>query len=137
MLGYFLKKKNKFRYRKLNENLDTNILMESSSDSEEDSEFELESDLVSDLLHKFCKKDSYRNFNTDHIPLLNETIQIRTKVFQKLNIKINNEIVANLSENQFYFLNKFLKEKPFSVLQCDKNIGTLIISNEDKSKLGS
>ncbi|RNA26168.1 hypothetical protein BpHYR1_031392, partial [Brachionus plicatilis] len=75
--------------------------MESSSDSEKDSEFELESDLV----------DSYRNFNTDHIPLLNETIQIRTK--------INNEIVANL-------------KKPFSVLLCDKNIGTLIISNEDK-----
>ncbi|RNA09069.1 hypothetical protein BpHYR1_050607 [Brachionus plicatilis] len=68
--------------------------MESSSDSEEDSEFELESDLV------------------NHIPLLNETIQIRTK--------INNEIVANL-------------KKPFSVLQCDKNIGTLIISNEDKN----
>ena len=40
------------------------------------------------------------------------------------------EINKNLNYYQLYHLKKFVATKPFSVIQCDKNIGTAILSND-------
>ena len=72
-------------------------------------------------------KSSLKNF--DKLPILTETLIMRSNFFQKLSKnKIN--FNPNLSKDQLNSLNIFKKEKNFTVLQCDKNIGSLIISNE-------
>ena len=36
----------------------------------------------------------------------------------------------NINSTQLFHLKKFVTTKPFTIIQCDKNIGTAIISNE-------
>ena len=46
---------------------------------------------------------------------------------------------TNLSPKQQKFLRKYVKEKPFNIIQCDKNIGSCILSNKllDEIVLGT
>ena len=47
--------------------------------------------------------------------------------FFSLLIKQNFELNVNINRDDFYYLKKFVKEKPFTVLECDKNIGLAFI----------
>jgi hypothetical protein len=59
----------------------------------------------------------------------------RSEVYKNLkNLHFNK--VKNLTQSQEFYLKKFLSGKSnFMVLQCDKNIGALIISKQDYKKL--
>jgi hypothetical protein len=75
-------------------------------------------------------------FDYNKIFIQNETTFMRYELINQLkNIQIN--MNPNLSANQLYFLKNFLKTKPFSIIQCDKNIGTAIVSNDLLKKLCS
>ena len=41
----------------------------------------------------------------------------------------------NISKEEFLQIKGFIKEKPFKIVQCDKNVGFAIISNELYDKL--
>jgi hypothetical protein len=53
------------------------------------------------------------------------------KLINNLQLNIN----LNMSMNDILFLKKFKNEKPFEIVQCDKNIGSAIISHELHDKL--
>ncbi len=70
-------------------------------------------------------------FTLDAYPLLSESIFLRSKIFEEVSsIKFNP--LRNLSKKQLMYLKKFsLGKANFKILQCDKNVGSLVISNED------
>ncbi|CAF1074569.1 unnamed protein product, partial [Brachionus calyciflorus] len=90
--------------------------------------------LLFEEIDKFCRNISKRR-NLENIPIVQETIDLRFEIFKKLedyfrhndkkNLKVNISIELKNS------LNRFLKEKPFQILQCDKNVGSLLISHDD------
>ena len=56
-----------------------------------------------------------------------ETMNLRFNYFANLkNTQINQH--QNISSNHLHFLKKFINTKPFKIIQCDKNIGTAIVS---------
>ena len=73
--------------------------------------------------------------NAHKYPIQYESLIFRSEVYKTLsNMKF--DISSNLSEKQIYFLKKYLKGRAnFMVLQCDKNIGSIIISKTDYEKL--
>ena len=73
-------------------------------------------------------------FNDSRFYLDNTTIDFRYKYYNKLS-KMKFNIQPNITSQELYFLKKFIREKPFSVLQCDKNVGLSIVSNELLDKL--
>ena len=57
-------------------------------------------------------------------------------LFKELdNLKTNN--ISNLNNYELNVLKKYVKQKPFKVVELDKNIGSSIISNELYEKLAS
>jgi hypothetical protein len=81
--------------------------------------FSFKTDILDNLIQK-------TKFNSDKIFLQNETTLMRYEFFNTLN---NSQInmSPNLSSNQLFHLKFFLKTKPFSIIQCDKNTGTAIV----------
>ena len=80
-------------------------------------------------LSKFSKSKQSNN-----IRIQKETIDFRYELFKNL---ANNkfEFSSNLTSSQLECLKIFKREKPFTILQCDKNVGSLIISNDNFIKL--
>jgi hypothetical protein len=66
-------------------------------------------------------------FVPTNLNLLDEIIDLRYEIFNELST-IKQEASENLSSYQIFVLKKFLREKPFKIIQCDKNIGTAFIS---------
>jgi hypothetical protein len=65
---------------------------------------------------------------------LKETLDFKFQLFSHLkNLQISNQI--NLSSSQLDSLISFKKNKPFMVCECDKNIGSCLISNENYDRL--
>jgi hypothetical protein len=61
-------------------------------------------------------------------------MNIRFNYFNNFsNTQINQD--HNVSSSQLYFLKKFIINKPFKIIQCDKNIGTAIDSYELQNQL--
>jgi hypothetical protein len=58
-----------------------------------------------------------------------EVLELRDKYIENLKCK-DFEIENNLDKKQIICLKKFLKEKPFRVVICDKNVGWAIIDHE-------
>jgi hypothetical protein len=72
----------------------------------------------------------------DHnkINFQNETLSLRYNLFQDINnVQIN--MNPNISSSQLFHLKHFIKTKPFSIIQCDKNIGTAIVAHDLLRKL--
>ena len=66
--------------------------------------------------------------------LQNECIDLRYKYYQELsNIKFT--FKPNLNISQIISIKDFIYNKPFKVIQCDKNIGAAIISNDLHNEL--
>jgi hypothetical protein len=73
--------------------------------------------------------------NAQKYPIQYESLIFRSEVYKTLS-SMKFDISSNLSEKQIYFLKKCLKGRAnFMVLQCDKNIGSIIISKTDYEKL--
>jgi hypothetical protein len=69
------------------------------------------------------------NINLENIPFQEETIDFKFKFFKNLS-KLTIQTKHNLFFSEFNSLNLFSKKRPFSILECDKNIGSAIISND-------
>ncbi len=81
-------------------------------------------------LNKSCKKS-----NADKYPLQLETLIFRSELYKKLT-DLNFDLQSNLSLRQLFYLKKYVQGKAnFLVLQCDKNIGAMIISKEHYNDL--
>ena len=88
-----------------------------------------------DHLNKESKKELFKktlfNLNFDK-----DIFKLRYKLFHFLSKKTLN-FTLNLNRDQLIVLNKFTKMKPFKILQCDKNIGTILISHSNFIKLSN
>jgi hypothetical protein len=83
-----------------------------------------------DLMKEINKKTKYENIKEKNFINL-ETIELRKNIHEEIiknfdNININN----NLSYHQYEALINYKKNKYFKVIDCDKNIGSAIISNQ-------
>ena len=85
----------------------------------------------SDILENLKQK---RNINDFLFSPQTEIIHFRNNFHNNL-IKTKFEIKPNISTTQLNHLKNFIYTKPFSVIQCDKNIGTAIISNSLLKKI--
>jgi hypothetical protein len=70
------------------------------------------------------------------IPLLNESLEFRFQFFYEIS-KHKIEHTVNLNKNQLKALRYFIKHKPFRVLEADKNIGAVIMSETLEIELAS
>ena len=69
------------------------------------------------------------NFKTKKFPLQYESIEFEYEFYKEfMNLKFNN-FQNNISITDFYKIKDFIKKKPFKILNCDKNIGSAIISH--------
>ena len=86
-----------------------------------------------DNFYKTINKSNakYPNFN---IPIISDSLKLQIDIFKELSYSFKNSKI-NLSNTQLFYLKKYCKEKPFIITQCDKNIGTAIISKEDYIKI--
>ena len=75
------------------------------------------------------------NSNRNNIPLQFETLMFRKLLHECLSLnKFNN--FSNLNECQLKLLFDFIKEKPFIIVNSDKNVGFVILKKELYIKLG-
>ena len=82
-------------------------------------------------LNKFTRENPLHKIN-----LLQETLILRDLMIKSFSeLKFKNH--KNLSDEQFSFLVKFLREKPFLIISCDKNIGFALIKKELYIKLAN
>jgi len=83
------------------------------------------------IMEKLKSKRSIEN-----IPILKDSLNFRFEFICNLHKHITNDKhKINLSYKEILSLKKFLKEKPFSIIEADKNVGACIISNELKDIL--
>ena len=81
----------------------------------------------------FKKKMNMKN-NLDNIYISKSSIFFQLELFKELNnLKFN--INSNFTKNELFILKKFLNNKPFKVVELDKNVGSGVISNEFYDKL--
>ena len=81
-----------------------------------------------------CLLKLLKNKRNLKLPFLEESLSFRPSYFQNLT-KTVTRFKPNLLSSQIYYLNEFTKNRPFSILEADKNIGSVILSNELLDKL--
>jgi hypothetical protein len=80
------------------------------------------------ILSCFTKKlKCARDPNT--YPKLKESIAFKFHFYQELS-KQKFSYKRNLLNSEMFYLHKFVKEKPFMVAECDKNVGISILSHD-------
>ena len=104
------------------------------------SHFDLKDSTDESILDENFSFESLENFlafkkrintkdNLNNLHVSKNCIFFQLELFKELNnIKFNVE--SNLSRDELIILKKFLKEKPFKIVELDKNVGSGIISNE-------
>jgi hypothetical protein len=107
-----------------NSTINNNIINTNINDRVDDSS-SLNYEFIINNLKKFKvpKSTKYNN-----LPIQEEIIDFRTEVFSALPyLKTGNS--SNLNKHQQCVLMRFNHERPFKIVQCDKNIGSALISN--------
>jgi hypothetical protein len=77
--------------------------------------------------------------NIANIPVCHETIELRNEIFNSIS-KYNDSMktfTQNLSKEEIETLNDYCTKKPFKIVKCDKNVGSMIISNENEEMLAN
>ena len=115
----FSKSEFKSRVTNLNENIDGNLeLLEQNRFNQ----------IFKDISKKYRKnlniKKQKNKFNPETLELRNNVHSSFLRDFNFLNYK------NNLSYHQYKALLSFKKSRPFTVIDCDKNVGSAIISND-------
>jgi len=113
--------------------LNKNIFNYRPKDSSFGSYIDIQEDNPFDNFYKSVRKSNakYPNYN---IPIISDSLKLQIDIFKELSYSFRNSKI-NLSYSQLFYLKKFCNEKPFIITQCDKNIGTAIISKEDYDKI--
>ena len=73
-------------------------------------------------------KSSNNTFNKLHFNLSPESINFKFNFYKNLS-DVSKIDKLNLNEEEFHFFKKYKKEKPFKVIDCDKNVGLCILEN--------
>jgi predicted GIY-YIG superfamily endonuclease len=129
-LFYFLFQNIELEFSSLNKKLyilnskkDSNIV-----DSNKDNDVHHHENYI-DILHHFRSPNNPHS-HPNH-PLSLDLKHNFIKLVSKLDLNTN----LNMNLNDILFLKKFVKNKPFEIVNCDKNIGSAIISHELYDKL--
>ena len=124
---FFSKINENIRIPAQNENNNTRVHFDQNS-----SQVTEEHDNANIFIEKI-QSQKYRKIptNLESFPLQWDSLYFREKLLEEFsNIKF--DLKQNLSEKQLFFLKKFVTGKAnFMILQCDKNVGSLIISKSD------
>jgi hypothetical protein len=75
------------------------------------------------------KRKLNRKNNCNNISISKDCIFFQLELFKQLN-NIRFNFISNLDIRELALLKKFVKEKPFKIVELDKNVGSGIISNE-------
>ncbi|CAF1102253.1 unnamed protein product, partial [Brachionus calyciflorus] len=97
-----------------------------SEDTSQDISFEIENE----CLDFECLLKQFKNrLDFSKLPTLRDSLDFRFNFIREIsNYKFNKFV--NISQEQITALNYFIKNKPFVVLEADKNVGCCIISRE-------
>ncbi len=84
-----------------------------------------------------CISNRLNNIKSiNNIPILKESLEFRFKFISELHEHLSNDKHKfNLKFHEILALKEFLRSKPFSIIEADKNVGACIISNELKDRL--
>ena len=87
----------------------------------------------------YLKKMNAKKYNLNKNLKLNFDKDILNSRYKLYNLISNNfyKMNSNLSIDQKQCLKDFVKNKPFKILNCDKNVGTILISNSLFLKLSN
>lgn len=74
-----------------------------------------------------------RKFNVDHnkIPIQSDTNELKFKILSEIFANKPDKFNTNVGPDLLKSLNFYIKNKPFKILQCDKNVGSILMTNED------
>ena len=75
------------------------------------------------------RKSSNNTFNKLHFHLIRESINFKYNFYKNLS-DISKISKLNLNLEEFSFFKKYVKEKPFKVIDCDKNVGLCLLKSE-------
>jgi len=118
------------------QNIDTNNLLDKPQQIQ--LENQLSECLFFDCIFKKLKANlNSKNFidNSKKIPFLSQSLEFRFQFIYELS-KTKFSKFQNISKSQADALSYFSKEKPFVVLEADKNVGACIISKELEETIG-
>ncbi len=83
------------------------------------------------IILKKIKSNKTKKIDENKLFISNETSSLRFNIHSKLFKEYKNiEIKPNIDVTQLNYLLKFQKEKPFKIINCDKNVGNALISND-------
>ncbi len=81
------------------------------------------------ILDSIIKKLNLNKREDSKYPLQHETLDLEFMIFKEsFKLKFSRSL-NNISLAEFCHLKKFVKEKPFKIVQCDKNVGFGVISH--------
>jgi len=102
----------------------------------DNSENVIEIDRIDEVIKSVSKKFSFKTPTDSSVyPIQNESILIRKSIIENLNAN-RFTFKNNISDTQLYYLKKYLRgETNFTILQCDKNVGAMIITKKDYKAL--
>ena len=70
-----------------------------------------------------------KHVDSEKLPLMQETVNFKFNfLFNLFNLDLDYRV--NISRSEKKFISDFIKNKPFIVAECDKNVGISIMSNE-------
>ena len=118
----FIKKDYNLNNNNLYESLDKNL-----------NEFKIDNNYFK-IIYKNFRKNNKRIkplINEDKLFINNQIDELRSEIHSNLMNEYKNiSIKPNISFSQLKYLLKFQKEKNFKIINCDKNTGNAILSNE-------
>ena len=83
---------------------------------------------LSDCFSNKCKKMK-KHFSKLKFPTSKDSIDFKFNFYKTLkDLNFTNNI--NISSSEFFYLRKFKLEKPFKIIDCDKNVGTCLINKD-------
>ena len=77
----------------------------------------------------FSKLNNKKRRNFSHLAYLEDSLLFELELFKELE-NINIQVSFNITLDELKILKHFTKNKPFKVIQLDKNVGAGIISND-------
>ena len=113
-----------------------NTLKPTNTDQSSNNSSKNDSTVIQTTNSTSLSKLNSSSINYDKIPIQFETLTLRENIFKDTSnnkIKLEN----NLDNKQINILLEFKKKNPFVILQCDKNIGSMLISHDNLIKLAN
>ncbi len=79
--------------------------------------------------------EEMKRFSKFPLPLQEEIVDLEFEIFKNYHNFKYSYINNNITKLEFISIKQFLKKRPFKVVECDKNLGSAICSNQVYSEL--